>query len=90
MQCNILTDILDLVYLRFVQNVQRVHLSAEEPATSKMLEPFGEVGGDVPEYFSSRTHFAKIVDKKSYCEQEISLKKIFGGSQNTYNFNTTK
>ena len=31
---------------------------------SLMLEPFGEVGGDVPEYFSSRTHFAKIEDKK--------------------------
>ena len=29
-----------------------------------MLEPFGEVGGDVPEYFSSRIHFAKIEDKK--------------------------
>ena len=25
-----------------------------------MLEPFGESGGDVPEYFSSRTYFAKI------------------------------
>ena len=61
MLCNFLTDILDLVYLRFVQ---RVHLSTEEPATSRMLEPFGEVGGDVPEYFSSRTHFAKIEDKK--------------------------
>ena len=41
-----------------------MHLSAEEPVASKMLEPFGEVGGDVPEYFSSRTHFAKIEDKK--------------------------
>ena len=41
-----------------------MHLSTEEPAASKMLEPFGEVGGDVPEYFSSRTHFAKIEDKK--------------------------
>ena len=50
--------------MRFDQNVQRVHLSAEEPAASRMLEPFGEVGGDVPEYFSSRTHFAKIEDKK--------------------------
>ena len=30
----------------------------------QLLEPFGEVGGDVPEYFSSRTHFAKIEDKK--------------------------
>ena len=51
----------------------RVHLSTEEPAASRMLEPFGEVGGDVPEYFLSRTHFAKIVDKKSYCEK-LSLK----------------
>ena len=41
-----------------------MHLSTEEPAASRMLEPFGEAGGDVPEYFSSRTHFAKIEDKK--------------------------
>ena len=41
-----------------------MHLSAEKPAASRMLVPFGEVGGDVPEYFSSRTHFAKIEDKK--------------------------
>ena len=41
-----------------------MHLSTEEPAASRMLELFGEVGGDVPEYFSSRTHFAKIEDKK--------------------------
>ena len=41
-----------------------MHLSTEEPAASRMLEPFGEVGGDVLEYFSSRTHFAKIEDKK--------------------------
>ena len=40
-----------------------MHLSTEEPAASRMLEPFGEVG-DVPEYFSSPTHFAKIEDKK--------------------------
>ena len=60
MQCTFLTDILDFVYLRFVENIQRVHLSTEEPAASRMLEPFGKVGGDVPEYFSSRTHFAKI------------------------------
>ena len=68
----ILTDILDFVYLRLVQNIQRVHLSTEEPAASRMLEPFGEVGGDVPEYFSSGTCFAKIEDKK-YCEK-LSLK----------------
>ena len=41
-----------------------MHLSTEEPASSRMLGPFGEVGGDVPEHFSSRTHFAKIRDKK--------------------------
>ena len=64
MQCTFLNDILDFVYLRFVKNVQRVHPSTEEPAASRMLEPFGEVGGDVLEYFSFRTHFAKIEDKK--------------------------
>ena len=41
-----------------------MHLSTEEPAASRMLEPFGEVGGDIPEYFSSRTNFAKIDGKK--------------------------
>ena len=41
-----------------------MHLSTEEPAASRMLESFGEVGGDVPECFSSRTHFAKIGDEK--------------------------
>ena len=41
-----------------------MHLSTEEPTASRMLEPIGEVGGDVPEYFSSRTHYAKIEDKK--------------------------
>ena len=41
-----------------------MHLITEEPAASRMLEPLGEVGGDVPEYFSPRTHFANIEDKK--------------------------
>ena len=63
-QCTFLTDILDFVYLRFALNNQRVHLSTEEPAASMMLEPFGEVGGDNPAYFLSRTLFAKIKDKK--------------------------
>ena len=71
MQCTFLTDILDLVYLCFVKNIERVHLSTEEPATSRMLEPFGEVGGDVPEYFSSRTHFAKIEDKKVIAKNKV-------------------
>ena len=41
-----------------------MHLSTDEPAVSRMLEPFGEVGGDVPEHFLSRTHIANIEDKK--------------------------
>ena len=41
-----------------------MHLSTDEPAASRILEPFGEVGGDVPEYFSPPKHFAKIEDKK--------------------------
>ena len=41
-----------------------MHLSTDEPAASRMLEPFGEVGGDAPEYFLSQTHFANIEDKK--------------------------
>ena len=41
-----------------------MRLSTGEPAASSMLEPFGEVGEDVSEYFSSQTHFAKIEDKK--------------------------
>ena len=46
-----------------------MHLSTKEPAASRMLETFREVGGDVPEYFSSQTRFAKTEDKKSYCEK---------------------
>ena len=41
-----------------------MHLSTEEPAANRMLELFGEVGGGVPEYFSSQTHFAKLKIKK--------------------------
>ena len=54
-----------------------MHLSTEEPAASRMLEPFGEVGGDVPEYFSSRTHFAKIEDKKIL--RKIKSKNLTAG-----------
>ena len=48
-----------------------MHLITEEPAASRMLEPFGEVGGDVPEYFSSRTHFAKIEDKRTIAKNKV-------------------
>ena len=41
-----------------------MHLSTDETTASNMLGPFGEVGGDVPDYFPSRKHFAKIEDEK--------------------------
>ena len=69
MQCNYLTDILDLVYLRFAKNVQRVHLYTEVTAESWMLEPFGESGVDVPKYISLK------MTVKSYREK-IVLKAL--------------
>ena len=48
-----------------------MHLSTDEPAASRMLEPFGEVGGDVPEYFLSRTHLANIEDKKVNAKNSV-------------------
>ena len=48
-----------------------MHLRREEPAVSRMLEPFGEVGGDVPENSSSQTHFAKIEDKKVIAKNQF-------------------
>ena len=47
-----------------------MHLSTEDPAAALMLELFGEVGGDVPEYFLS--DFFSINDKvKSFCEKLV-------------------
>ena len=60
MQCNFLTDIFDLVYLRFASNAQRVHLCAELTTAIWMLEPVGEVGANFSLQLSSRTHYAKI------------------------------
>ena len=64
MQCNIMTDILDLVKLCFAENFQREHLCTEVPAATWMLEPFREVGGDVPEYLSWEKIFQKWRGKK--------------------------
>ena len=47
-------------YLLFALNVQRVHISTEEPEASWMFELFGVVGRDVPEYFSLREVFRKM------------------------------
>ena len=54
-----------------------MHLSPDESAASRMLEPFGEVGGDVTEYFSSRTHFVEIETKK--VNAKISSKNLTAG-----------
>ena len=55
-----------------------MHLSTDEPAASRMLEPFGEVGGDVPEYFSTRTHFLlKLKIKKLL--RKIKSKNLTAG-----------
>ena len=45
-----------------------MHLSTEEPAGSRVLEPFGEVGRDVPENFH-REHILLKLKIKSYCEK---------------------
>ena len=54
-----------------------MHLSTDELAASRMLEPFGEVGGDVPEYFSSRTHLLKLKIKKLL--RKIKSKNLTAG-----------
>ena len=48
------------VFAKIVRGSAFFSIRAEEPAASRMLELYREVGGDVPEYFSSRTLFAKI------------------------------
>ena len=54
-----------------------MHLSTDEPAASRMLEPFGEVGGDVPEYFSSQHILLKFKIKKLL--GKISSKNLTAG-----------
>ena len=41
-----------------------MHLSTDEPAAFRMFEPFGEVGGDVPEYFYREHILLKLKLKK--------------------------
>ena len=51
-----------------------MHLSTKEPAASRMLEPFDEVGGDVPEQFSLEHILLKLKIKKLL--PKIKSKKI--------------
>ena len=53
--------------------LQNLHLYTQKSVCATSTRPFGEVGGNSPLQLSSRTQFAKIEDKKSYCEK-LSLK----------------
>ena len=55
-----------------------MHLSTDEPAASRMLEPFGEVGRDVPEYFLSRPHILLILKIKKLL-RKIKSKNLTAG-----------
>ena len=52
-------DILDEFNL-----LQNLHLYTHGSVCATSTRPFGEVGGNSPLQLSSRTHFAKIEDKK--------------------------
>ena len=49
--------------------LQNLHLCTQKSVCATSTRPFGEVGGNSPLQLSSRTHFAKVEDKKSYCEK---------------------
>ena len=54
-----------------------MHLSTEEPAASRMLEQFGEVGGEVPEYFNREHIWLKLKTKKLL--RKIKFKNLTAG-----------
>ena len=56
-----------------IQFIANLHLYMQKSFSATRTRPFGKVGGNSPLHLSSRTHFAKIEDKKSYCEN-LSLK----------------
>ena len=47
-----------------IQFLQNLHLYSQKSVCATSTRPFGEVGGNSPLQLSSRTHFAKIEDKK--------------------------
>ena len=55
-----------------------MHLSTDEAAASRMLEPFGEVGGDVPEYFFYREHILLILKIKKLL-RKVKSKNLTAG-----------
>ena len=60
LQYNFLTDIFNLIYLCFTENVLRVHLCTEVNTASWMLEPFVEKLGEM---FLNNFDWEKMFDK---------------------------
>ena len=54
-----------------------MHLSTEEPAASRMLEPFGEVGGDILNAFHREHILLKLETKKLL--RKIKSKNLTAG-----------
>ena len=54
----------DLEILDKFNLLQNLHLYRQKSVGATNTRPFGEVGGNSPLQLSSRTHFAKIEDKK--------------------------
>ena len=52
----------NLGQIQFIANSSSIYTKKSVSATS--IRPFGEVGGNLSLQLSSRTHFAKIEDKK--------------------------
>ena len=60
----IITVIKRLSTLEEFNLLQYLHLYTQKSVCATSTRPFGEVGGNSPLQLSSRTHFAKIEDKK--------------------------
>ena len=51
-----------------IQFIRIVHLYTQKSVSATSTRPFGEVGGNSSLQLSSRTHFAKIEDKKVFAK----------------------
>ena len=51
--------------------LQNLHLCKQKSVCTTMLGPFGEIDANFSLQLSSRTQFAKIINKKSYRQKSI-------------------
>ena len=51
--------------------LQNLHLYTQKSVCATSTRPFGEVGGNSPLQLSSRTHFAKIENKKVIAKNQV-------------------